>query len=156
MRFELRRKSRLTLERPFARSEVQSARTTFVFSALLSMCVLATSAASAQTSKPIVTDYPPYLCVGGGFVAMAGISARDPLVVVLIDFNGIEAPQTIPSVGDAVLGMQCSGSHIELLVLDYKSGRLIMPLCTVQWHSQSATTIHEEQSEDPAKFLPTA
>jgi len=82
-------------------------RATTILLALFALCVFATSAASAQTSsKPIFTDYPPYLCVGGGFVAMAGISPRDPLIVIPIDVNGIEAPQTIPSVGDAVRGMQ--------------------------------------------------
>jgi hypothetical protein len=118
-------------------------------SALFSLCVLLTNAASVQMSgKPLFTDYPPYLCVGGGFVAMAGIGPRDPLVVIAIDINGIEAPQTIPPVGDAVFGMQCSASHIELLVNDYKSGRFIMPLYSVQWVSQRPTTIQEEQRED--------
>ena len=109
---------------------------------------LPTSAVAQTSSKPLFTDYPPYLCVGNGFVAMAGISPRDPLIVIPIDVNGIEAPQTIPSVGDAVLGMQCSASHIELLVNDYKSGRLIMPLYKVQWTYQSPTTIYEEHRED--------
>jgi hypothetical protein len=125
-------------------------RATVVLSALFALCVFATSAASAQTSsiKPIFTNYPPYLCVGGGFVAMAGISIRDPLIVIPIDVNGIEAPQSIPSVGDEVRGMHCSDAHIELLVHDYKSDRLIMPLYTVQWHSRNPTTISEEQRED--------
>src|SRR5882672_6397386 len=131
------------------RPRMKSSRAITVLSAF-ALCAFATSAAGTQTSssKPIFTDYPPFLCVGGGFVAMAGISARDPLVVILIDVNGIEAPQTIPSVGDAVLGMQCSASHIELLVNDYKSGRLIMPLYDVQWTYQSPRTIHEEHRED--------
>jgi hypothetical protein len=107
-----------------------------------------TSTVAQASSKPLFTDYPPYHCVGGGFVAMAGISPRNPLVVIPIDVNGIEAPQTIPSVGDAVLRMQCSSSHIELLVNDYKSGRLLMPLYTVQWHSRSPTTVREEQQEE--------
>ncbi len=113
------------------------------------MCVLAISTVSAQTSsKALITDYPPNLCVGGGFVAMAGISRRDPLIVIPIDVNGIDAPQTIPSVGDEVFGMLCSGDQIELLVNDYESHRLIMPLYTVQWHSRNHTTIREEEPED--------
>jgi hypothetical protein len=79
---------------------------------------------------------------------MAAISIRDPLILRPIDVNGIEPPQTIPSVGDAVFGMQCSESHIELLVENYKSGRFITPLHTVQWHSQNPTTIQEEQREE--------
>jgi len=86
--------------------------------------------------------------VGGGFVAMAGIGRSDQLVVIPIDVNGIEAPHTIRLAGDEVRGMQCSTSHIELLVIDYKSDRLIMPLYTVEWHSQSLTTINEEKPED--------
>lgn len=119
---------------------------------------VATGSAAAQTNnKPLFTDYPPYLCVGGGFVAMAGISKRDPLIVIPIDVNGIETPQIIPSVGDAVIGIQCSGCRIELLVNDYKSRSLIMPLYLVQWHSQRPSTISEEQREDLdlPKFGPT-
>jgi len=117
--------------------------------ALLGLLAILTDGQAPQTSsKPIFTDYPPYFCVGGGFVAMAGISPRDPLIVIPIDANGIEAPQTIPPVGDAVLGMQCSGSHIELLVNDYKSGRLIMPLYTVQEHRWDLPSIREEQREE--------
>jgi len=112
------------------------------------MCLVTTNIAGAQTnSKAFFSDYVPYLCVGGGFVAMAGISRRNPLIVIPIDVNGIEAPQTIPSVGDAVIGMQCSAHYIELLVNDYKSG-LIMQLYVVQWHSNRPSTIHEEQREE--------
>jgi hypothetical protein len=117
--------------------------------AFLGLPTILADAQTAQTSsKPIFTDYPPYLCVGGGFVAMAGIGLRDPLVVITIDVNGIETPQTIPAVGDEVLGMQCSSSRIELLVRDDKSGRLITPLYAVQWQFQRPSTIHEEQRED--------
>ena len=113
--------------------------------------IVAAGSAVAQTSnKPIFTNYPPYLCVGGGFVAMAGISMRDPLIVIPIDVNGIEAPHSIPSVGDEVRGMQCSDSHIELLVNEYKSSRLIVPLYTVEWHSNNPTTIREEQPTEIA------
>ena len=76
---------------------------------------------------------------------MAGISIRNPLIVIPIDVNGIEPAQTIPSLGDEIIGMQCSAGHIELLVKDYKSGRLLMPLYTVEWHSRNLTTIREEQ-----------
>jgi hypothetical protein len=78
--------------------------------------------------RAIFTGYAPYLCIGYGFVAMAGISRREPLRVIPIDVNGIEAPQIIPSGGDEVRGMQCSGHYVELLVNDYKSGRLITTL----------------------------
>jgi hypothetical protein len=119
---------------------------------------LPTSAPNAQvSSKPIFTDNPPFLCVGGGFVAMAGISSRARLIVIAIDANGIEAPHAITSVGDAVFGMQCSGSHIELLVNDYKSRRFLTVLYTVQQHPQGLTTIREEQREDPEDLnLPTS
>jgi hypothetical protein len=51
---------------------MKSSRITFVLSALFAMCVLAASSAAAQkTSKPIVTDYPPYLCLGDGLVQRA-------------------------------------------------------------------------------------
>jgi hypothetical protein len=76
---------------------------------------------------------------------MAGISIRNPLLVIPIDVNGIEPAQTIPSPGDEIIGMQCSAGHIELLVKDYKSGQLLMPLYTVEWHSRNVTTIREEQ-----------
>jgi hypothetical protein len=76
---------------------------------------------------------------------MAGISIRNPLIVIPIDVNGIEPAQTIPSPGDEIIGMQCSAGHIELLVKDYKSGQLLMPLYTVEWHSRNVTTIREEQ-----------
>jgi len=82
--------------------------TTFVFSALLSTCVIAASAVSAQTStKALFTHTPPYLCVGGGFIAMAGISRNDALLVIPIDVNGIEAPKTIARF-DAINGMRCA------------------------------------------------
>src|ERR1700738_4993674 len=118
-----RARSWLTSERPVGEvPKMKSSCTTLAFLALLAVCVLTTTTAGAQTSsKAIFTDYPPYLCVGGGFVAMAGISLHDPLIVIPIDVNGIEAPQIIPSVGDAVLGMQCSAHYIELLVNNYKS-----------------------------------
>ena len=89
---------------------------------------------------------------------MAGIGERTfGLVVIPIDLNGIEAPQTIPLVGDAVFGMQCNGSPIELLVNDYKSGGFLMPLYTVEWHSRNPKTISEEHREglDLLKSTPT-
>jgi hypothetical protein len=65
--------------------------TTFVFSALFATCVTATSAVSAQTStKALFTGYTPYLCIGDGFIAMAGISRNAALLVISIDVNGIE------------------------------------------------------------------
>ena len=58
---------------------------TTVLLGLFAFSVAAGSAAAQTSSKPIFTNYPPYLCVGGGFVAMAGISIRDPLIVIPID-----------------------------------------------------------------------
>ncbi len=117
--------------------------------ALLALVLgVAAGTGAAQTSnKALFTDYPPYLCIGGGFVAMAGIGQDDPLVVIAIDVNGVEAPQTIAQ-GDAIIGMRCGAHHIELLVQDYKSGHPVKFLYTVQWQSQSPTTIHEDQRED--------
>jgi len=125
-------------------------RITTIVSALVTLCFVATRAIGADTiSKPIYTDYPPYLCVGGGFVAMAGISYNDPLIVIAISGNGIEAPQTIPLAGDEVLGMRCDDyTRIELLVRDRKSGRLINQLFTNEsWHSPPRP-FHEEQRQD--------
>ena len=117
--------------------------------ALLGLVLIATGYGVAQVgSKPLFTDYPPYLCVGGGFVAMAGIGQPDSLIVIPIDVGGIETPQTMPKVGNEVRGMRCGASHIEVLVRDYKSGRWITVSYTVQWHSQSPTTIGEDHRED--------
>ncbi len=128
---------------------MKSIHTAFLFSALLATCISATSTVGAQTSsKALFTDYPPYLCVGGGFVAMAGISHPDSLIVIPIDVNGIETPQTMPKVGDALIGMRCGASHIELLVQDYKSGHPIKLLYAVQWRSHSPTTIREDERDD--------
>jgi hypothetical protein len=122
---------------------MKSLRTTFFFSALLALCVWTTNNAGAQkSSKAIFTDHPPYMCVGGDFVAM---SSNHRLIVIPIDVNGIEAPQTISSEG---FGLRCSASHIEQLHNDAKSGRLIVLLYTVQWHSKSQSTIQEEQPEE--------
>lgn len=119
-----------------------------VIGVLFALCFFSTSIMRAQASrKALFTDYPPYLCIGGGFVAMAGIGHNDPLVVVLIDVNGVEKPQIIPT-GDAVRGMLCSASHIELLVQDYKSDRWLVPLYTVEWRSRSRSTIHEDGVEE--------
>jgi hypothetical protein len=57
---------------------------------------------------------PPWICVGGGFVAMLGKGYHQPLVVVAIDSNGIEAPKKLSVEGNEVFGMQCVGSYIEL------------------------------------------
>src|SRR4029077_650476 len=93
------------------------------------------------------TGNAPYLCVGGGFVAMAGIHRNADLIVMPIDVNGINAPQPIAQF-DAINGMRCGAHHIELLALDYKSGHTNKFLYTVQWHSQSPSTVHEDQKED--------
>ena len=84
--------------------------------------ISATSTAAGQTStKPLFTDYPPWLCVGGGFVAMVPLSRPQPLMVIRIGAKGIEAPQTISTTNNEVRGLQCSGSHIELLVREGES-----------------------------------
>ncbi len=124
---------------------MKSSCTAFVFSALLAACLLTTNIADAQT-RALFTDYAPYLCVGGGFVAMGGTHSAD-LIVMPIDVNGIEAPQTIARF-DAINGMRCAAHHIELLVLDYKSGHTTKLLYNVQWHSQRPSTIDEDQRED--------
>lgn len=127
---------------------MKSSCSTFIFSALLAACLLTTTVAGGQTSsKALFTGNAPYLCVGGGFVAMAGIQRNAGLIVMSIDVNGIEAPQTIARF-DAINGMRCGAHHIELLALDYKSGHTIKFLYTVQWHSQNPSTVHEDQQED--------
>jgi hypothetical protein len=73
------------------------------------------------------------------------MSSNHRLIVISIDVNEIEAPQTIPSAG---FGLRCSTSHIEQLHNDVKSGRLIVMPYTVQWHLQSPSTIHEKQPEE--------
>jgi hypothetical protein len=83
---------------------------------VLSVVCLTTNNAAAQSAKALYTGYPPYLCVGGGFVAMMGISKGAALVVISIDDKGIEAPQPTPVPDVDIRGMGCSGSHIELLV----------------------------------------
>lgn len=123
-------------------------RAGFASSALLATCIIATSTASGQTgSKPLFTDYEPLLCVGGGFVAMAGITHNAPLIVIPIDAWGIGAPQSFPTGADDVLGMMCSEEQIELLVIDNKARRMVMPLYTVRWHSDRPRTIQVEQPE---------
>jgi hypothetical protein len=122
---------------------MKSLLNTFVILALLAVCVWATNNAGAQTSsKAIFTDYAPFLCVGGGYVAMA---RNHHLIVIPIDVNGIEPPQTIASEG---FGLRCSASHFEQLHNDVKSSRLVVLLYTVQWHSQNRSTIQEEQPEE--------
>lgn len=128
---------------------MKSSCTTFVISALLAIWVMSASTVSAQAnSKPLFTHYEPFLCVGGGFVAMAGITHHAPLVVIPIDAYGIEAPKTFPTGAEDVLGMMCSEHQIELLVIDNESRRLITPLYTVQWHPDSPRTIRVEQPEE--------
>jgi hypothetical protein len=78
---------------------------------------------------------------------MAGTSRDGALLVIPIDVSGIEAPQTIARF-DAINGMRCAAHHIELLVLDYKSGHTAKLLYNVQWHPQSPSTIDEVQRED--------
>jgi hypothetical protein len=75
-----------------------------------------TTATAQKPTNALFTDYPPWLCVGGSFVAMVGLSKDRPLLVIRIDGKGIEAPQTIPLSGNEVRGLQCSGSRIEVLV----------------------------------------
>lgn len=71
----------------------------------------------------------------------------NPLVIVAIDGNGINAPQIIPTGGDEVLGMQCSGSHVQLLIREYQSNRLFTPLYTVRTYPGPAKISQEEREE---------
>ena len=116
---------------------------------LVTMSIIEMNTASAQTdSKPLYTDYEPLLCVGGGFVAMAGITRNAPLIVIQISPNGIEVPRTLQTGANDVLGMMCSEHQIELLVIDQQTGRLIVPLYTMRWHPDGSTTIEAEQPEE--------
>ena len=107
----------------------------------------ASSVVAQTTGKPIITDSPPFLCVGGDFVAMARTGNHGPLIIVPIDLNGIEPPQTISLAGDAVFGMQCNFSRIELLVQDYKSNGFMTPLYKAEWRAGKPITISEEHRE---------
>ena len=85
--------------------------------AVLAVCLTATNVAAEQAgNSPPFTRKAPSLCVGGGFVAMVPWGFSQPLVVIRISSKGIEAPQTFPTTGYYVGGMQCAGSYIELLV----------------------------------------
>ncbi|HXX01893.1 MAG TPA: hypothetical protein VEJ00_11795 [Candidatus Acidoferrales bacterium] len=84
------------------------------------LCILA-SAAQAQTkSKPLFSE-PLSLCSGHGFVAMAPFSWSESFVVVMIDEKGIEAPKTIQTPNNGIIGLQCLGSHLELHVREDQS-----------------------------------
>jgi hypothetical protein len=85
---------------------------------LLLAPMVSASPARAPTAapKPLFTQRP-WLCVGGGFVAMVPLSRPQPLTVIRIGSNGIEAPQTIATTGNEVHGVTCSASYVELLVV---------------------------------------
>jgi hypothetical protein len=115
--------------------------------AVFVLCVAATSTAAAQTSNKAIfagPEYdPPWLCVGSGFVAMLRTGYHQPLIVVTIDRNGIEAPQRLSIEGNESFGMQCVGSHVELLVRETDSDHFsVLPFSVEQ------NTIEREQRED--------
>ncbi len=87
---------------------------------LIALLAALMSTAHAQSASRAIFAGPefdsPQLCVGRGFVAMIRYGNRQPLVVVVVGNKGIEAPINVPIEGDEVFGMQCAGSHIELLV----------------------------------------
>jgi len=126
----------------------------FVVVGLLTTGITAASTVSARTNaKPLFVDDPPYLCVGGGFIAIAGITQdgnthRDQLIVIPIEQDGIEAPRTFPIEASDVLGMLCTEHHIELLVINNKSHQLMMPLYTVPSEVHSPRTIWVDQPEE--------
>jgi len=86
---------------------------------------------------------PPLICVGGGFVAMLGRGYHQPLVVVAIDGNGIEAPQKLSMEGKEVFGMQCVGSYVELQVREMDSDHVsVLPF------KVERSVIEEQPRED--------
>jgi len=96
-------------------------RANVVFSFALVLCfTTAVSAASQDTSKPLFNDQA-WLCIGRGFVAMLPLARPQPLVVIDVGHNGIEPPEKIATTGNEVFGLQCMGSHIELLVREGES-----------------------------------
>jgi hypothetical protein len=115
---------------------------TFTLTALFAMSVFVVNIAAQKASKPLVTDYPPYLCVGGGFVAIVG--SNTPLALIRIDEKGIERPETIPVTYNDIRGVQCGGSQLELLDRgEGASGHFSTILLSV-----GKETIHQEQRED--------
>jgi len=91
-------------------------RANAVLSCMLVLCLATGIAAAAQeTNKPLFTDQV-WLCIGRGFVAMVPLARPQPLVVINIDHKGIGQPDKIATTGNEVFGLQCMGSHIELLV----------------------------------------
>lgn len=124
-------------------------RAALISSVLLAACIMATGVASSQTrSKALFTNDEPFLCVGGGFVAMAGTTDGAPLIVITIDAYGIGAPKTFPTGAEDVIGMLCSEHQIELLVVDGETHWQIVALYTVQQHVVGPTTIQIEQPEE--------
>ncbi len=111
--------------------------------ATLVLCMTAASAAAAQTdSKPLFT-HRPWLCIGRGFVAMVPLYRPQPLIVIKISSKGIEAPQTLPTTGNEVHGLQCVGSDIELLVQEAGSDHFsVLPFSVKQ------SAVKQEQRED--------
>ena len=100
---------------------MRAGRANAVLSCVFVLCVTtAVTGAVQKTSKPLFTDQV-WLCIGRGFVAMVPLARPQPLVVINIDSKGIEQPQRIPTTGNEVFGLQCMGSHIELLVREGES-----------------------------------
>jgi hypothetical protein len=123
---------------------IASANKGFFLAAFFLLCVTVAIPAGAQTvaKKPLFTERP-WLCVGSGFVAMVPLSSPQPLVVIRIAGNGIEAPQTIPTTGNEVQGLKCAGSFVELLVVATGADHFsVLP-----FHIQSSA-VEPEQRED--------
>jgi hypothetical protein len=117
---------------------------TVVFAALiLSVATTHTMASQASTPQQFFTRQAPWLCVGGGFVAMVPLARPQTLFIIPIDGNGIEALQKIPTTGNEVFGLQCIGSHIELRVREEGSDHFsVLPF------SVDGNTIKPEDRED--------
>ncbi len=113
--------------------------------AVFAFCALwaATAPGFAQRLQlPLLTDQT-WFCIGGGFIAMSPFSRPQPLIIIKIGGKGIEAPLTIPTTGSEVFGMQCLGSHLELLVRESGSDHFsVLP-----FHVQPGP-IEREQRED--------
>jgi hypothetical protein len=90
--------------------------------------------------KPLFADRT-WLCLGRGFVALVPIGFPQSLTVIRVGAKGVEAPQTVSKPGGEVHGLQCMGSHIELLFEDGDHFS-VLPFNVQQGD------IHQERRED--------
>ena len=75
---------------------MRASPTSAVLFAAFVLCATATITAAAQAGgKPLFSDRP-WLCVGGGFVAMVPLDLPR-FVVIRVGKNGIEAPPNDPN-----------------------------------------------------------